>query len=76
MIESKLVSVISYLRKKYPEENWQVSRAGFDDYIYRNNKNELAYCVNARSFEYDEEHSIAEFYIYRKDRLPERLYFD
>jgi hypothetical protein len=74
----KEMSILSYLRKKFPDEEWKASRVGFSGYVYHNNKGENGYWIAASAPRYDgdDDTFISEFYIYRKDKLPERIYFD
>lgn len=77
MFSYKPKSVIAYLRKKFPEEDWKAVKAGSGSWNYENNKGERAWWCSALAPRYDgdDDTFVSQFHIYRKTGAV-REYFD
>jgi len=73
--DTKPQSPIKALRKKYPDEEWKAERCGFG-WTYTNNKGDQAWSVAALAPRYDgdDDNFRSEFWIYRKNGIPEKLW--
>jgi len=76
LLNKKPRRIIDSLREKFPDEDWKAIKKG-SYWSYVNNKGEYGRwaAASAPRYDGDDETFISEFWIYRKNASPERMWF-